>query len=100
MDRCLDGGLQSIVAAIAVDAGIPGKLFRVATQAELVIRLIEAARREHQFALTIALKAAARHHVKDAVRTVAEPCSIASPVNLEIVDILRIDLRGNIAGDI
>src|ERR1700761_222402 len=97
MNWGLDRRLQSIVAAIAVDAGVPGKFFRVAAQAELVIRLIEVARREHQFALAIALEAATRNYVKDAVSTVTQSGSIAPPVDLQVVDILGIDLRRDIA---
>src|ERR1700722_5683309 len=97
VNRCLDRWLQSIVAAIAVDAGIPGKFLRVATQTELIIRLEEIARREHQFALAIALEAAAGNYIKDAVSTVAQPGPIAPTIDLQVVDILGIDLGRDIA---
>src|ERR1700728_3867071 len=87
VNRCLDGWLQSIIAAIAVEAGVPGKFLRMISQAELVVGLIKVAQRKDHLALAIAFKAGTRHYVKDSIGTVAQAGAIAPPVHLEIVDI-------------
>src|ERR1700689_3669388 len=99
VNGCLDRGLQSIVAAIAIEARVPGKFLRMIPQAELVVGLIKVAQAKDHFALTIALKAGAWHYVEDSISTVSQAGPIAPPVHLEIIDILGIDLGSDIAGD-
>src|ERR1700760_967123 len=41
----LNGRLQSILAAITVEAGVPGEFLRMVPQAELIIGLIKVAQR-------------------------------------------------------
>src|ERR1700722_14052312 len=100
MNGCLNGGLQSIVAAIAIQAGVPGKFFRMVPQAELVVGLVEVSHRQNQLALAIALETATWHYIKNAIRAVSLAGSVAPSIHLEIIDILGIDLRSDVARDI
>ena len=100
MNGGLDRRLQSVIAAVSIEAGVPGKFLRMVPQAKLVIGLVKVARRKYQLTLAIALKAGTRHYVKDAIGTVAHAGPIAPPIHLEVVDILGVNLRSDVAGDV
>src|ERR1700735_822585 len=100
MDGLFDRRLQSILAAIAIEAGVPGEFLRMVPQAELIIRLKEVAQREHEFSLAITLEAAARNHIEDSVGTISHVSSIAAARHFHIIDVLGIDLRSDVAGNI
>ena len=86
-------GLQSQVAAVAVDAGVVRKFFRVSAEIQLIIGLKPVSKSGHQFGLVVALKARPRHHVEFAIRPVAQARIVAAALHLQIIDVLRVDLR-------
>ena len=48
----------------------------------------------------VALETAARNDVEDAVGAVADVGRVAAALDLDVVDVLGVDLRGEIAGDV
>ena len=64
-------GLQTIIAAIAVETGIVGKLFRVTAKVYLLIRLVERAECRVQLTLAIAFESRARNDVENSVGSIA-----------------------------
>jgi hypothetical protein len=95
-----NGRLQAEIAAIGVDAGVVGEAFGVAAEAEGVVGLIEISRAEDKFRFVVALEARAGYYVEDAVGTIAELRAVASAIDFQIVDILGIDLRAQVRGDV
>jgi len=41
VDGLGDGGLEAVAAAVGVEAGVPGELFGVVAEGELVVGLVE-----------------------------------------------------------
>ena len=72
VDGLRDGGLQAVVAAVAVEACVPGELFGVVAEGELGVGLIEAAGGEDEFGIAAAFEAGAGKDVEDAIGAVAE----------------------------
>src|SRR5438876_12238087 len=95
-----DRGLQPILAAIPAHAGVVGKTIAVAAEADLIVGGIEAAVVENQLAFTIALEAGARDHVEHSIGAVAKLGRVAATLHLDGINVLRIELRANIAGDV
>ena len=54
----------------------------------------------YQFHLVVALEAGARNDVEHAVRAVAIRGRVAAALGLQVVDVFRIDLRADVAGDV
>src|ERR1019366_4257029 len=55
---------------------------------------------ENEFALAAALEACARDYVEDAISAVADVGVVAAALDFEVVDVLGIDLGGEIACDV
>ena len=72
----------------------------MASDAELVVGLVEIARAQNKFGLAIALESGARHDIEDTVGPVAELRTIAAAADFEIIDIFRIELRPEIRCDV
>ena len=100
VDGCGDGRLKSVVAAVAVEAGVPGEFFGVVAEAELVVGLVEVAGGEDELGLAVALEAGAGDDVEDAVGAVADVGGVAAALDFEGVDVLGVDLRADVAGDV
>ena len=66
----------------------------------LVVGLEEIAGGEDYFTFVIALEAGARSRVKDAIGTIAVVGGVATALGFEVIDVSRIDLRADVAGDI
>jgi len=93
-------GLQAQIAAVAVDAGIVREALAVAAEAELIVGLIEIARAEDKFSLTVTLEAGPRDHVEHAVSAIPEFRPITSATHFQIVNIFRVKLRSGVRGDV
>ena len=95
-----DRGLQPVVAAISVHAGVISKALGVSSATDLVVGLIEISEAGDQIAFLVAFKAGSRHDVEDSVGAVAVIGVVAAALNFQIIDIFGIDLRAQIAGDV
>src|ERR1700751_1144847 len=78
MYRLLGWRLQSIVAAIAVCAHVPGEFLRMIAKAQLVIGLVEISECQHKCAVAIALKPGARNNVEYAVGAISKVGPVAA----------------------
>src|SRR5579862_514247 len=94
------GCLQTQVAAIAMHADVVAETFGVPAKVYLVVGLKEISGGEDHFTFVIALEAGAWSRVKDAIGTVAVICGVATALCFEVIDVSRIDLRADVAGDI
>src|SRR6202521_3799602 len=94
------GRLEPEIAAVSIQAGVEGKPRRVPAAADLVIGLIEVSEAQDEIALFVPLKAGTRDDVEDSVGSVSIIRVVAAALDLEIIDVLRTDLRPHIAGNI
>ena len=92
--------LQAQVCAIARQASIIRKPFRMVAETDLVIRVVVAAIAGHQLALPIALEPGARDDVEDTVGTVSVFGRVAATLYFQVVDVLGIELRADVRCDI
>ena len=99
MDRG-DGRGEAVVAAVAVEAGVPGEFLGVVAEVELVVGLEEVAGGEDELGLAVALEAGAGDDVEDAVGAVADVGGVAAALDFEVVDVLGVDLRAEVGGDV
>src|SRR5712672_1193593 len=72
----------------------------MAAKAERVVGLVEISGAEHEFCLTVALEAGARSDVKNTIGAVAELRAVASTIDFEIINVLGIELRAEVGGNI
>src|SRR2546425_7740431 len=94
------GSLQAEIGAIAAHAGVIGKSISVAAEVELIIGLIEVANTEDELGFVVALESGARGDVENAVGAIAVVGGVAATLRLKSINILGIDLRAEVAGDI
>jgi len=95
-----DRGLKSVIASISVQAGVVGKPLRVSSTTDLVVGLVEIPRADDKITLLVALKTGSRHDIEDSVRPVSVGGIVAASQDLEVIDILRVNLRRQIAGNV
>ena len=100
MEDLCDGRGETVVAAVAVEAGVVGELLGVVAEVELVVGLEEVAGGEDELGLAVALEAGAGDDVEDAVGAVADVGGVAAALDFEVVDVLGVDLRAEVAGDV
>jgi len=93
-------GLKSVIASIPVQAGIVSKSLGVPSATDLVVSLIEISGADHEIAFPVAFKTGAGRDVEDSVGAVAIVGVVAASLNFEVVDILGIDLRAHIVGNV
>ncbi len=91
---------EPIIATVAIQAAVVRKLLRMVAEVQLIVGLVEVARIDHQLCLAVAFKPTARYHVENTIRAVAHIRRVAAALHLDIVNILRIDLRRKIAPDV
>ena len=96
----LDGRRETVVAAVATEAGVVGELLCVIAEVELVVGLEEVASVHNEFGLAVALEATARNDVEGAVGAVADISGVTATLDLDVVNILGIDLRGKVAANV
>ncbi len=92
--------MQAVLAAVAVEAGVISGAGGVGSATDLVVGLVEIAGGNDEIAFTIALESGAGHDVEDAVSAVAVVGVVAAALDFEIVNVLGIDLRSEIVGDV
>ena len=100
MVDCADGRGEAIVAAIGVEADVVGAALVVVAEAELIVGLEEVAGGEDEFGPAVALEAVAGDDVEDAVCAVADVGGVAAALDFEVVNVLGVDLGGEVAGDV
>src|SRR5262245_40809107 len=94
--RCL----EAVVAAVSIQAEIISKAVGMVAEAKLIVSGFVIGIAGHQFALPASLKAAASDNIEHAIGPIAEFCRVASTLDLDIIDVLWVELRTDIAGDI
>ena len=95
-----DGRGQAVVGAGAGEACVPGGCCGVVAERELGFAGAEIAAGEQQLAVAVALEAVAGKHVEDAIGAVAHVGGVAAALGFERVDVLGIDLRADVGGDL
>lgn len=70
------------------------------TEADLIVRLEEAASGEDELALTVALEAGARDDVEHPVGAVAQGGVVGAAIDFKGVDVFGVDLWGDVGGDV
>ena len=96
---CGTGVCKPRLLRFAVHAGVVGEALGMAAKAECVIRLVEIAGAEDEFAFIVALEPGAGNDVEDSVSPVAELRAIAAAIHFDIFQILGIKLRADILRD-
>src|SRR6267143_3491195 len=86
--------------AIAVGAGVIGKTIGVSAKIELIIRLVEITEARDQLCFIIAFEAGAWRNVEYTVSTVAEIRGVTASLHFDRINVLGINLRTEIAGDV
>src|SRR5438093_9690062 len=100
MEHGRGGSLKAEVGPVSVQAGIVGEALCVAAKIELIVRGVEAAIVQQQFSFIVALEASASHHIEHAVGTIAVFGGVSTALHFDLIDVLGIELRTNIAGNI
>ena len=95
-----DRRAQPQVAPIAIPADEVRKALRVAANAHLIVGLVEVAGAHHQFRVVVAFEPASRNDIEDAVGAVTVLGVVAAAMHLQEIDVLRIELRPDVAGDV
>src|SRR5262249_3192194 len=89
-----------MVCPVAAGAHVVGGAVAVVAKADLIVGRVEISVAGHQLALARALEAGARSHVDDAVSAVAVFRGETSPLYLDVIDVLGIELRSHVAGNV
>ncbi len=92
--------LQAVIRAIAADAGVVGKLLGVIAEAQQIVRLVVVAVAGDELGLSIALETVAHGQIENAVGAVAPFGAIAAGLRFEVVNVLGIELRPDVGGDV
>src|SRR3954468_23645966 len=100
MDNLRHRRFNSQIAAICVHAGVVGESFGVAADIEFVVSLVEIAEAGDKFCLTVTLESCARNDIEYAVSAVSRFSAVTSAVNLEVVNVFRIQLRTNVRSNV
>jgi hypothetical protein len=95
-----DGSLQPQITAVAVDARIVSKLLCMPAEIELIVGLVPVPQGHYQLRFIVAFKTGARNYVENAIGSVAVISRIAAALDLEIIDVLWVNLRSQIARDV
>ncbi len=72
----------------------------MAAEIELIVGLVEVSRAQNDFRLVVALKSGPRNDIEYPICTVALVRGITAALHFEVVDVLGIKLRPQIAGDV
>ena len=94
------GSFQAEIGAVPVQAAVIGKPLRVPAAIDLVVRLIVASQADDEFAFLVAFKSGARNGVENPIGPVAIFRVVTAPLHLDVIEILGIDLRAHVVGDI
>src|SRR5260370_33255167 len=92
--------LQPEIGAIATKAGVIREAIGMAAEVELIVSLIKDSSGEDKFGFVVAFESGARGYVEYAVGAVAMIGGGAATRGLESVNVLGIDLRAEVAGDV
>ena len=72
----------------------------MAADTEGVVGLVEVSSAENEFGLPVALESSAGHNVEHSISTVAKLGAVAATIHLQVGDILGIELRAEVRGDV
>ena len=93
-------GLEAEVAAVAGHAGVVREALAVPADTHLVVRLRVAPGAQDDLGVVVPLESRSRDHVEHRVGAIAELRVVAAPMHLQVVGVLRVDLRPDVAGDV
>ena len=91
---------QTVVTAITIDAAKVGELLGMAAEVYLIVGLVKRAERREQLALIVSLESGPGNCVEDSIRAVAIGGRKSAALGFQIIDVLRINLRPDVARDI
>src|SRR4051812_13589225 len=91
---------NSQIAAVAVQAGVISEAIGMAAHAELIVGLIEISRADHQFGLSISLKARPRHRIEYSISAIAKFRPVSAAAYFQVVNVFGIELRSDVRRDI
>ena len=91
---------EAVVGARAGEAGVPGSPRGVVAERELDFAGVEVAGGKQKFGFAIALESVAGQDVEDAVGAVADVGGVAAALGFELIDVLGVDLRADVGGDL
>ena len=94
------GWHKSVTASVTIGAEVPGEALGVIGKADLIVSLSVTASAEDEFTAAIALKAVAWDDVEHSVGAVTEVGLIAAALDVEIVNVERVDGGAYVAGDV
>ncbi len=100
MQDLRDWRLDAQLAAIAVHARVVREVIRMAGDTRVVVGLTEVATADDELGLMVAFEAGPRHDVEYPIGTIALIGFITAALHFEIVDVLGIELRPQVAGDV
>jgi hypothetical protein len=92
--------LQSRVGTIRGCARVVREAIAMTSKVDLIVGRAMRAVVQQDVRLTVALESAARHDVEHGIRAVAVLRGVAAALCLERLDIARIELRADVAGDV
>ena len=100
MNHLRDRRLNAEIATIRIHAGVISEALGVAAKIDLIVGLIEVARTQDQLGFIVSFKTGARSNIEYTVGTIPVGGAVASALDFEVVDILGIELRAEVRGDI
>src|SRR5882724_1919570 len=100
MEHLPQRSLQTVITAVAIDAGVVSKTLRVIAKTQLLVCLVEVAVGNEQLRFAIALEAAPRYDIEHRVGTVTVFGRVTAALDFEVIDVFRIELRSNRVSDV
>src|SRR6266567_5453973 len=94
------GRLEAVVGSISVGADVVSEGIGMIAKTEMIVGLVEAAVTERQFCEAGTLEAGTRRDVEDSVCAISIIGAKRAALCFDKLDVLRIELRTHIAGDI
>src|SRR5712692_12115325 len=95
VDYSRGGVRQPQIAAVSIHAPVVGEALGVAAEADLIVGLPELPEAGDDLGFPVAFESGSRNDIEDGVTAVAIFGGVAAALHLEIIDVLRIELRGD-----
>ena len=95
-----DRRFQAKIASVSIHTRVVGESLGVTPKVDLFVCLIKVPEGRHKFAIVVFLKSRSRQDIEFPIGAVAKCGIVAAAQNLHVVDILGIDLRSEVGGNI
>src|SRR5215468_946560 len=89
-----------MIGTVPAQTDVISRMVVVVAEAKLVVSEVVVAVACQQLSPAVALESRARDHIEDAVSPVAGLSRKAAALHFDIIDVLGIELRAHVAGDI